>query len=468
VACFASLASACGTSTHTSGPKSPPKPPTDAQPGPLALPAAERSLVARDPIVILSAADVPASLQVDGDLAEWAVFAQKQPSPLTPSFVAITTTADSVVLLGRIRNVPEQGLWLRLETEAPELPPIGMFERGGGISPLRCEVDEDSGIPPQFDPETCQQLTEQYDEVKKSFQATFVRQLHLTAQALSVRSDEQEQPIADAKYAPRTEPGAFTFEAVLPLKALPRVANVELSSLFVTPERADAPPPTEAAPDRVQSVVFARPIRFGKDSDALQCLLQSSSLNFPRNPRFSYQPGVPDRIYRAANSDGLTLGFGEGPLSSRQGGLGALELRSVHGGSPMLALFDQEKLVQCLSMGEVLGVVERGRGLHVIGYTEDTDESVGLQGAYFQVLEIAKDGTLHDDVFEGTENGFGYTSVGEEHAKNLTSFSISGMYQTGEGGSQQHQLTWRYDARMNHYGFRERKGRYVPPNEQGD
>lgn len=85
---------------------------------------------------MLSAAQVPATLQIDGDLGEWAVFAEGKPDPLTPSFVAGAATPDSVVLLGRVRNLPEQGLWLWLENEVPEFPPIGTYQRGGSIMPL--------------------------------------------------------------------------------------------------------------------------------------------------------------------------------------------------------------------------------------------------------------------------------------------------------------------------------------------
>jgi hypothetical protein len=89
---------------------------------------------------------------------------------------------------------------------------------------------------------------------------------------------------------------------------------------------------------------------------------------------------------------------------------------------------------------------------------------VGAYYAQYRVVELEKDGTLHDDLLEFSEVGYPFTSVGGEHAKNLATFSISGTYQTNEGGSQQHQLLWRYDARTNRYALRQRKGRYVPPS----
>ena len=413
---------------------------------------------------MLAAAHVPASLQVDAQLTEWAVFATGKPSPLTPSFVVVTATADSVVLAGRVRNLPQQGLWLRLESDAPELPPIGTLERGGGIIPLQCDVsDVPDGAHP-FDPETCQRLMQGYDELQKSYAATFVRQLHLTAQALSVRTGEQEQAVAGAKYAFSADGESATFEAVLPLTALPRTASAELSSLTVVAERADSARPPEVTPEVAQSVSFAPPIRFGMDSDLLGCLQMQGSNVSPTTPRFSYQPGVPNRVSRVANVDGLSLDMKEVTLSNREAVLGALEVRSVQGASPLVAILKEGQLLDCRSVGDVLGVVERGRGLHVIGYDEEQDPAVGLYGAAFRVLEIAKDGTLHDDLLEAPERGFGYMTVGQAHTKNLASFSISGMYQADEGGSQQHTLSWRYDARLDRYGVRERKGRYVPPD----
>jgi hypothetical protein len=410
---------------------------------------------------VLAAAQVPASLQVDGQLTEWPVFADGKPTPLTPSFVAVTATADAVVLIGRVRNLPAQGLWLRLETEAPELPPIGTFERGGGIIPLNCDAPNDPNGA-GFDVESCRRLMEGYEELQKGYAAMFERQLHLTTQAVSVRTGEQEQPVAGAKYAARVEEGAVTFEAVLPLSVLPRTAGAELASLFVTPERADSAAPHGAPADGLQSVAFARPLRFGVDSEVLTCLMQMNGMGMPRSPRFSYQPGVPNRVHRVG-SRGFDLEMTEVTLSNREGGLGALEVRSLPGAS-QVAVLKEGQLVECSSVSEVLGVVQRGRGLHVIGYNREYDDAVDVEGANFWVLEVEKDGTLHDDLLETSEQGFPYLTVGETHAKNLATFSINGMYRTDEGGSQQHTLTWRYDAPLNRYSMRERKGRYVAPN----
>jgi hypothetical protein len=427
----------------------------------LAAPATDRALAERDHIVVLVAAKVPASLQVDGRLTEWAIFAGGQPTPLTPSFVAVAATADSVVFAGRVRNVPEQGLSLRLESDSSEFPPIGSLQRGGGIMPLQCDVSNLEAGPVPFDPETCQNLLAEYEQLQKSYAASFVRQLHLTTQALSVRMGEQESSVAAAKYASVADAGALTFEAVLPLSALPRTASAELSGLSVVPERAVSGSPSEAGAR--QSAAFATPIRFGIDSDLLTCLLQGNN-GLPTTPRFSYQPGVPNRIYRTANVGGFAIETQEVPLSNLEGGLGALEVWSVQGGLPMTAIFKAGRALDCVSLGNVVGVVKRGRGLHVIGYNEWQDEAVGLQGAEFKVLEIEADGTLHNDLLVVPEGGFGYTEVGQAYSKDLTNLSISGMHQTDEGGSQQHTLSWRYDARLNHYVLRERKGRYVPPS----
>jgi hypothetical protein len=433
--------------------------------GPVTLPAptAERVLSPRDRISVLSSTQVPASLQLDGELGEWGVFADGKPTALTPSFVAAAATPDAVVLVGRVRNLPEQGLWLWLQNEVPELPPIGTYQRGGGIMALQCDLPEDQRMYAPFDDDTCHGMLKQYDELQKSYAATFTRQLHLTAQAVSLRHGEQEAPVADAKYAFKTGEGAVTFEVVLPLSALPRTTTPELASLYVAAERAGSAPPNEPKSEALASVTFATPIRFGLDSEMLGCLMQNSNAIMAMTPRFSYQPGTPNHIFRAANSGGFSIEMSEVPLSSREGGLGALEVRSVHGGSTFLAILKQGELVACTDVGDVLGVVERGRGLHVIGYTEGVDESVGAQYAYYRVLELEKDGTPHEELLEVSDGNFPYSSVGGEHAKNLATFSISGTYLTNEGGTQQHQLLWRYDARTNRYALRERKGHYVPP-----
>ena len=410
---------------------------------------------------MLTAKQAPAALHVDGQLTEWEVFADGKPSALTPSFVVVAVRQDSVVIAGRIRNVSEQGLWLRLEAEGSELPPIGSFQRGGGVAPLYCDVPPEEGGYLPFDSETCHQLLDAYEELKKSHAASFVRQLHLTARAVSIRTGEQEEPLTAGEYAFRTEAGAVTFEAVLPLRALPRTSSAELSWLIVEPRRADSGPAAETL-EGMPHVFFEPPIRFGMDSDLLACLSRADGGGWMRNPRFSYQPGVPNSVFRTGHANSFLLETSEVTLSSREATLGSIEVRAVHGSQPLVAIFKEGQLVECSSVGEVLGVVERGRGLHVIGYEQVFQEDVGVEGADFKILEIEKDGTLHDDLLEPSE-GFAYAAVGQEHAKNLARFSISGTYRTSEGGSQPHTLSWQYDARLNRYGLRERKGRYAPP-----
>ena len=413
---------------------------------------------------MLSAAQAPTSLQIDGDLGEWSVFADGKPTPLTPSFVAAAATPDSVVLFGRVRNLPEQGLWLWLENEVPEFPPIGTYQRGGGIVPLQCDLPEDERMYSPFDNDSCHSLLQNHEELQKSFAATFTRQLHLTAQALSGRTGAQEAPIPNAHYASKTEDGAVSFEVRLPLSALPRTTSNEIAGLSVTVERAGSAPPSQPNPNALASVSFGTPIRFGLDSEVLTCLLQNVNGLMPLTPRFSYQPGTPNQVFRVANQGGFSIETTEVTLSTREGGLGSVEVRAVHGASTFLAILKEGHLLECASVGDIVGVVERGKGLHVIGYSEGVEESVGAQYGYYSVVEIDKDGTpQYEGLLEVSEGGFAYSSVGGDHAKNLATFSVSGTYLTNEGGTQEHELIWRYDKRTNRYALKQRKGRYVPP-----
>ncbi len=455
---------ACGSGARVGAP--PLRPSSRIKPaGPtiLPLPTAERPLSAHDTISVLSATQVPTALQVDGELGEWSVFAEGKPSPLTPSFVAAAATNEGVVLFGRVRNLPEQGLWVWLENEAPEFPPIGTYQRGGGIMPLQCDLPEDERMYSPFDDDTCHSMLKNYDELQKAYAATFTRQLHLTAAGISLRTDAREEPIANAKHASKSAEGAVTFEVVLPLSALPRTAGPEISSMYLKAERAGSVAPRQATPDVLDSVSFATPIRFGLDSELLACLSQNPDASRAMTPRFSYQPGTPNQVFRAANQGGFSIETTQVTISTREGALGSLEVRAVYGASPLVAILKEGQLVQCSSVGDILGVVERGKGLHVIGYNEGIEESVGAQYGYYSVLEIEKDGTLHDDLLEVSEESFPYSAVGGDHAKNLATFSVSGTYLTNEGGTQEHQLLWRYDARTNHYALKQRKGRYVPP-----
>jgi hypothetical protein len=415
-------------------------------------------------VSVLTVPRVPGDFKVDAQLGEWAALGPAGPSASTPSFMIVAAGHDSVVVAGRVRDVPARGLWLELATEPPELPPIGAFERGGGISELHCDVDPDSGYAVPFDQSTCHLLLQGYRELVERFDAMFLRQLHLTSNAALSFREGQESSIQGATYAWQTSNTVVTFELALPLSALPRTAGEELSYFFTRLVRAEAatPPANTPAPPR-SSLTFAEPIRFGIDSGVLSCVNRTGG-NFLQQPRLAYQPGEPNRAFRTsyAGGSGFALELSETPLSAREAVLGTLELRSVQGASPLLAIFNRGELADCQDVGSLLGTVERGRGLHVIAYQEYFDESVGLSGAKFRVLEIEKDGSsIHDASMEEPPIGFAYTDVGEDHAKNLTSFSISGLARD-EGGSRQQTLSWRYDARKNQYKLSERKGRFLP------
>lgn len=315
-----------------------------------------------------------------------------------------------------------------------------------------------------FDNESCRSLLQHHEELQKAFAATFMRQLHLTAQALSLRTGARDAPIANAQYAAKTDGGAVSFEVRLPLSALPRTASNEIASLSVAAERAGSAPPSEPNPNALASVTFGTPIRFGLDSEVLTCLLQNVNGLMPLTPRFSYQPGTPNQVLRVANQGGYAIETTEVTLSTREGGLGPVEVRAVYGASTFAAILKDGHLVECASVGDILGVVERGKGLHIIGYNEGIEESVGAPYGYYSVVEIDKDGTpQYEELLEVSQESFQYSSVGGDHAKNLATFSISGTYRTNEGGTQQHELLWRYDKRTNHYALKQRKGRYVPP-----
>jgi hypothetical protein len=311
-----------------------------------------------------------------------------------------------------------------------------------------------------FDQGTCQSLLKSYDEFGARFAALYLRQLHLTSGRVLAFREGQESPLTNAAYAWQANDDAVTFELALPLSALPRTATEELGSLNALLVRADTANLPDNATEQSRPLALAEPIRFGLDSDMLTCAGRFG-VNYLQQPRFAYQPGESNRAYRTGYAQGssFALELLDGPLSAREAVLGSFELRTVYGGLPVLAILNEGRLVDCQDIGGVIGVVPRGRGLHVIAYQEEYAEEVGLTGAMFKVLEIEKDGTIHDDLLEIPENGFGYVNVGEDHAKNLATFSIVGLYRD-DGGTREHALKWRYDPRSNHYGLSERKGRF--------
>ena len=73
----------------------------------LPVPTAERALTPRDSISVLTTAQVPASLRLDGELGEWGVFAAGTPTELTPSVVAAAVAASIRRRTGIRRTWPE-------------------------------------------------------------------------------------------------------------------------------------------------------------------------------------------------------------------------------------------------------------------------------------------------------------------------------------------------------------------------
>jgi hypothetical protein len=181
---------------------------------------------------------------------------------------------------------------------APDLPPVGEYQRGGGIWPfMECQASPDQ--PANVDPEAnaaCQALLKRRKDEVAQHERRFERLYRIDREGVRVqRGDGSLAPVEGARAAVRATPERATLEASIPLLALPRMSAAPVESLALVARVASAAPPPP--PDGGWTwVALPAPVAFEPFGDIRGALFQQAMQYGIYRVAASYQPGVPSRI----------------------------------------------------------------------------------------------------------------------------------------------------------------------------
>jgi hypothetical protein len=473
-------------------------PPPPARPAPImtataiAPPKPSESIAPAAPppdptIVSVAAAPWPLHFALDGDLAEWGSLLPPIPPPPDPavkkpaadvpdepppppnprdaaSHAAIAVSAEGALIAADLSGSARAGIWLGLGAGASSVPPIGYWQRGGGIAELDCEAPTGTGEPsPPEAIAACHQLIRRHAEFTAAHEARFRAIYRIDSEGIrAVKADGTLAPIEGAKAAFNATPRGATVEIALPPKALPRLSAAPLEVLHLIARIATTPePPPFAANDWVRLELPA-PASFepwGEIRAKVFEALSTRALYVPSG--LSFQPGDPLHVEIVSYDHGIYeathVAPSEETLYTKKATLGDVEVGLVSAYNDWIAILKKDKLVNLVDLrGNLRGILERDGEIHVLTYAQYTSE-VYSETATWSAIAVAADGTFREDVIQQEEGSRAWSQVSEFHSKTLDSFGMRGWSSYGPHGDEGIELTWRWDNAKRSYQRTQRK-----------
>ena len=434
-------------------------------------------------VSVTTLARPPAHFVLDGDIEEWGSL---QPAPLpptpappagkrappphpnpvgAPSRVALVLSSEGALIAADLTEASRDGIWLGITFPAPEAPPIGYFQRGGGVQELNCEVDSATGEP--LAPETaqaCQALLDRHEAFVDSHQARFTRfyRIDKTGVRAAVGPGESPAPIEGARAAFKETGDSVTVEVALPAEALPRVAQAPVESMSLIAFAAAESEPHTVSPESWVPIGLPAPVGFEPFAEIrARSFVESRGALAPLG--MSYQPGNAlgiEVIRYSRGSNGTAIEMAQETLYSQEETLGDLEIGYVFTNGRSVAISRKGALVDVVSIsGEPVGMVKRGKDLHVFSYSQQSHPDRAAEGASWQVLIIRPDGATRSGIGDETGMNRLWQLVSEFHAPKLDTFGVRGtpIYGEDEAPPPDVEVTWRYNPRSEVYEARERK-----------
>lgn len=466
------LVVALGPAACSSAPQ--PTPQVRIEPRP---PAAKVEPPADNLLASVTIARRPEKLVVDGDLAEWGALpapaprdgastsASPRPEPLRraeepSSRVALAVSSDGLAIAGEMSPSHAKGFWVTVVFDMPDVPPIGYWQRGGGVSPLYCY----EGMDPDALAE-CKTLQEKHETFESEHLAFFEGVYFISPAGVSLtRFGKVVLPVDGAQVAFKPTDTGFRVEATLPAKSLPRTQQAPLESLRAFARGGEPGKPPQVPIEEWSDLVLPEPVGFEPYAD-LRAAVFAAAMRRPLYKPFSmsYQPGegleVSDLVY-ATSTD-----LHESPqiLYSKQAVLGDLEVGYAYTGtSPMgvgwtsvVSLHKGAPVAVMDLTGSPRGVVQRDGELHAFAYSSWENEDGLTSWAGWEAVAFGPDGAPVPDILEEAHLP---PLVGpiESHAPDFSTFSILATvwdHETGSPGARM-ELEWKWDAKAHRYALK--------------
>lgn len=316
--------------------------PSSSAPAASATPAA---VVAAPPprvdpnAITVTTVKVPASITLDGDPSEWGALdvlpgVARGAAPQKPglSHVAFALDNNAIHLVGSIAGEAKSGLTIALRFEGSEVPYIGYAQRGGGFRSIGdCSEEIEGQTPPIAE---CKAIYAAYDAFKAAHAARFMRVFRVTSGGISADGAALAKLVASGTFKSKSTPTGFTFEAELPVAALPRVAEAPVSSVDLAAVPGASPPPSEA----FFNADFA-PVTFEPSGALRKYAFERARMGIVDPIVVSYQPGDWNKIEVVHHDDsGLSLEASERALFTKLGEQGDVQVGYIHVGAPIVIL----------------------------------------------------------------------------------------------------------------------------------
>ncbi len=401
----------------------------------------------------LTVLDAPPMYAIDGNVSEWGsllpkvepskpakdpkdakaepdkkdVAAAKVPSPRdAESHLAVSFTSKEFVIVGELgESAVQTGVVFGIEFDAPNIPSVGEWGRGGSVWSFECEyehkdISDGSWVlgarnPPEVI-EACEQLNTDHENFVKENLTRFRRFFQINPRGIAMMVDGKPQPVEGAKAMFTPQGKNATIEISLPFKALPRLGAWPLSSVMLVARLANADGKVEADADgkveadaELGGAGFTLPkhVTFDIDDALLVAALKADILEPTRPPGLSFQPGDPLHFEAMGyEGDPTTVKPIKKTLFDKIATFGDVEVGHVPNDGFSVATRKAGKFI-ALSPAPTdynspasltsAGFVERDGELHIFFFHEARySASQGPMQPRWSVTAVARDGALRE------------------------------------------------------------------------
>jgi len=396
----------------------------------------------------------PDGFACDADLKEWGTLAAA--ASVTPSHAAVVLTSGGLTMAGDLATTKGNGVWLVLSFPSAELPPIGHYQRGGGVRELSCEFQPYTDKPlSAAEKAGCEALYKRYNALKARYQAGFERRYRIDASGVRVAGDKNSlSPVSGATASLAIRDGHTRWEVTLPPSALPRCSQAPATELKVA--LFDEPDTSPPAPKEEQWAVvqFDPGIDFAPMGATRAMLFGHMPPYMPWTPRMSYQPGegLPLEVTGYAKGSYMSLSANKRLLHTTGPKLGRVEVAYAFEELGAVVVFVDGIAKEVVATNSNRNVVQRNGELHVLSGYEGFDEAAGRPDAGWRVSVVSPNGAANPADLQQTGPAYGWNSVRTFHNADWSQFGMRGMADTADYKKKvPFEVLWGWDAAKRQY-----------------
>lgn len=467
-ACGATTPSSSGSSgdAHTAPSASVAALSSPIEPATSAAPSASPSAVASsgpatpppltpDPSAItITTIKVPLALNVDGDPSEWGALdvlltQTDKPQRRGPSHVAVALDEKALHLAGSVSGAAKSGFTIALRFGAPDLPSIGFPQRSGGVMSIGDCTEEVPGLSLPID--ECKKVQAAYDAYVAADAARYTRVLFVDEKGITSTGAAISKLLATAKFKSKPTADGFTFEADLPVGALPRTQSPAIEGVDLAARVGTGAPPNDA----FYGASFTSPVSFDPHRAAREWALQFGRVGGLGMTVVSWQPGDFGKIEVIdRGASGLTLEATERALYTKLGGDAKLEFGLVHVAAPTVVVIQDGHVGSTCSFskGPKSAVKKRMREtdgwLMVSAFDYFRGDSGFGRDAGFDTCFVLADGNAVTGVWSGGGMMQVWENVTPTISADLETLSLAGQaydFSTGVQTMKYTSQSWRLD-----------------------